>query len=183
MIEIAVMFLSALVNRFRGGGVIPLDLPGHRRFWSAPMIAAIAAIVLDWRVALVFAACWLWWALLPWGRWYTIGRGERDWSGPPDGFERVIERIADALAPNMISFPYRWQVRITSDHLALALRNVVALAPLAGLISIPAALIVMIGMSLAYEIAWQMVPEERGPTGWAEWATGAFWGLALIVGA
>lgn len=182
MIAILVIALAALVNRFRGGGVIPHDPPGHRRLWSTPLMAGVAALVLDWPAALVFAACWFWWAVLPWGRWYTLGRGERSWSGQPDWFERAIESFP-IPQPDFEAIPRGSWLRILDDHLCLHLRNVVALYPLALLLSWQASLVVLIGMSLAYEIAWRLIPEERGPTGWAEWATGALWGVALLVSA
>lgn len=171
---------AALINRWRGGGVIPPEafrLPGHRRLWSTLLMTALATAHLDWRTALVFGACWLLWAALPWGRWYTLGRGDRDWSGEPDWFERLIESLP---LPQDDDAPRGSAQRIVDDHASLFLRNLVALAPLAVLISWPAALIVLVGMSVAYEIAWRAIPEERGPTGWAEWVTGALWGVALL---
>lgn len=177
---IGTILVSALVNRWRGGGVFPpemLKLPGHRRLWSALLMATLAALHLDWRTALVFGACWLTWAGLPWGRWYTLGRGDRDWSGEPDWFERLVESFP---FPQDDDAPRGSAQRILDDHASLFIRNLIALTPLAILVSWPAAMILLVGMSVAYEIAWRCIPETRGPTGWAEWTTGAIWGVALL---
>lgn len=186
MIAIALTILAAaLINRFRGGGVVPPELfdpPGHRRLWSTPLMAGLAALHLDWHAALAFAACWLLWAALPWGRWYTLGRGERDWSGAPDWFERMIEAWSRSLLIGFLRPAQFFQPagRIIADHSCLFLRNAIVLAPLAAFVSLPAAIIVLVGMSIAYELSWRLISEARGPTGWAEWVTGALWGVALL---
>lgn len=163
-----IVFVSAVVNRYRGGGIVSVnvfDPPGHRRFWCAPVMAALGWLVLPPVSDAIFGACWLWWSILPWGRWYSLGHWPREASGAPDAFERVIERIGD--------------VNGRSDHACLFLRNLVALAPLATL-SPWAALIVLLGQSTAYAVSWEIVPERNGPTGYAEYATGAGWGAALL---
>lgn len=173
---------AALINRFRGGGVISADLPGHRRFWAAPLMAGLAALHLDWLSALLFGACWLLWAVLPWGRWYTLGRGDRDWSGKANWFEELIEGAPSFEVPAIDFGPAGSTGRIIDDHMRLSLRNLIALLP-ALFFFPPVFLIVLFGMSLAYEVAWRIIPEDRGPTGYAEWATGALWGLALVLAA
>lgn len=182
---ILTIVIFAAINRFRGGGIIPERLfnpPGHRRFWATPLVASVAALWLSPTMALAFGACWLLWALLPWGRWYTCGRGLRSWSGEPDAFERVVEAVVRGLTGfTHIGCPPMSRLRVIDDHLCLAARNVLVLMPLALLFGPTPALIVLIGMAASYELAWRLVPEVRGPTGYAEWATGAWWGAALVL--
>lgn len=169
-----VIVLCAILNRFRGGGVISYDLLGHRRFWVTPFMAAVFYVMPNTTVqdALFFGACWLLWAILPWGRWYTLGRGERHWSGTPDKFEQAIERIGDRASNPIIN-----------DHICLSIRNILALLPT--LIISPWIMpVIVLGMAISYELPWRFFPDgkyKEGPTGYGEYLTGAFWGIAILL--
>lgn len=182
-VTIAVVTLAA-INRFRGGGVIPERLfnpPGHRRFWATPAVFLSACLLVEPVKAGLFALCWLSWALLPWGRWYTCGRGARVWSGEPDAFERAIEWASARLTGyDRALHQVHGHRRILDDHICLALRNAVALPGLA-VMSPAAAVGVLAGMAIAYEVAWRVFPEAQGPTASAEWWTGGVWGVALAL--
>lgn len=209
IVSIAVIIAMAAINRFRGGGIIPVswfDPPGHRRFWATALVAGVAALWFGFNqevyfsmeivgmsggivirqplVAVAFSACWLIWAIPPWGRWYTLGWGYRWWSGPPDAFESAIEAVTSKITrfdPRLQYEPRRSLRRTLDDHLCLALRNVLACLPLALIFGPMSALIVIIGMNISYELAWGSIHEEDGPTAHGELGTGAFWGLALII--
>jgi hypothetical protein len=87
--------ILATLNAFRGSGL----------GWLRPVVGAVAGLA-SWlagspilAATIVAAGLWLW-LTQPWGRWYTIGQGEREWSGPPNWWERQIEWLADRAFPN-----------------------------------------------------------------------------------
>lgn len=162
MIELLVIPACALLNRVRGTDFLKnLGLPGHGRLYVSPVIAGLAYLVgaSPW-IGLVYFV----WSLMPWGRWFDLGRLPDDFgreNKPPDAFERVI---------NKISFG--------NDHVALLLRHSLAL-PVAyfvwpwGLLFPPLAL-------AAYEIGWLVTP--KAPILTAELLTGALWGALIYLG-
>jgi hypothetical protein len=88
----------AALNAFRGAGfgwlrpVIGLAAGLASYFAGSPIITA----------GIVAGGVWLW-LTQPWGRWYMIGQGERDWAGTPDWWEKPIERLADRAFPDQRS--------------------------------------------------------------------------------
>jgi hypothetical protein len=94
LILIATATIAAL-NALRGSGF----------GWLRPVIGAAAGLA-SWlagspilTAAIVAGGVWLW-LTQPWGRWYMLGQGEREWSGPANAWEKPIERIADHVSRN-----------------------------------------------------------------------------------
>jgi hypothetical protein len=94
-----ITILSAIVlatlNALRGSGL----------GWLRPVVGAVAGGAA-WlagspiiTAGIVAGGVWLW-LTQPWGRWYTLGQGEREWSGPANAWEKPIERIADRVSRN-----------------------------------------------------------------------------------
>lgn len=166
LIAPAIILAAAVLNRVRGGGFFGGRLPGHPRFYVAPAMGGLAWLVLSWPMAIVFAACFLAWSWLPWGRWFDLGRlnpeildgvRERTW------FERAIEGVVGR-----------------SDHVCFAVRNLIAIVPAAILVS-PIFMFLPAAQSAAYEIGWRYAPER--PIEIGELLTGAVWGLLLVAAA
>jgi hypothetical protein len=85
----------AALNALRGSG----------QGWMRPVVAAAAGLA-SWLAGspiltsgIVAAGLWLW-LTQPWGRWYMLGQGERELSGPANWWEKPIEQIADRAFPN-----------------------------------------------------------------------------------
>lgn len=94
-LTILAALVLATLNALRGSGL----------GWLRPVVGAVAGLA-SWlagspitTAAIVAGGLWLW-LTQPWGRWYTLGQGERKWSGPPNWWEKPIERIADRAFPN-----------------------------------------------------------------------------------
>jgi hypothetical protein len=107
----------AALNSLRGSGA----------GWLRPVIGAAAGLA-SWfagspiiTAAIVAGGLWLW-LTQPWGRWYTLGQGERDWSGSPDAWEKPIEQLADRAFPKH---------RDRADALAWLISGTVFALPLA----------------------------------------------------
>jgi hypothetical protein len=87
----------------------------------------------------------------PWGRWYTLGAGERIWAGPPSSYEAVLERFADRIFP-----PRREGVgSARADALAWAISASLFVLPLAVLASpwwamLPVLMIATYALALMY---------------------------------
>lgn len=95
LLAIASMVALATINALRGSGF----------GWMRPVVGAAAGLAA-WlagspitTAAIVAGGLWFW-LTQPWGRWYMLGQGERDWSGPANWWEQPIERIADRTFPN-----------------------------------------------------------------------------------
>ena len=94
LIAFASMAVVAIINAVRGSGlgwlrpVVGAAAGGAAWLAGSPIIAA----------AIVAGGLWLW-LTQPWGRWYLLGQGARDWSGSPNWWEKPIERIADRVFP------------------------------------------------------------------------------------
>jgi hypothetical protein len=94
LIAIASMAVVAVINAVRGSGlgwlrpVVGAAAGGASYLAGSPIIAA----------AILAAGLWLWLSQ-PWGRWYTLGQGDRSWSGSPDWWEKPIEQISDRAFP------------------------------------------------------------------------------------
>ena len=94
LIAIASMAVVAIINAVRGSGL----------GWLRPVVGA-AAGAAAWlagspilSAAILAGGLWLWLSQ-PWGRWYTLGQGDRAWSGSPDWWEKPIEQISDRAFP------------------------------------------------------------------------------------
>jgi hypothetical protein len=95
IIAFASMAIISALNALRGSGF----------GWLRPVIGAAAGLA-SWfagspiiTAAIVAGGLWLW-LTQPWGRWYTLGQGDRDWSGSPNWWEKIIERVADRVFPD-----------------------------------------------------------------------------------
>lgn len=89
------MIACGWLNAIRGGG----------QGWMRPVVGlaaglfAFAAGETLHGSGIIAAGIWLW-LTQPWGRWYMIGAGERDWSNGANAWEAPIERFADRVFPN-----------------------------------------------------------------------------------
>lgn len=160
MIEVALVPICAVLNRVRGGGLGGALLPGHPRLWVAPAIGVASLLVGSPLQAVLVAACYLFWAWLPWGRWYDLGR-----LPPPDRAPSWFERRLEEL-PN--------------DHARFAARNFAACLPAAVLVS-PLFLLLPLAQAGAYELGWVWWETDGiSPIPVAELVTGAAWGVLII---
>ena len=154
MLSLAVLVVAfALINRARGGGLYAEHLPGHPRFYAAPIAMFVSAPFVGPIDAVLVGVSFLFWSLLPWGAWYDLGRLPRDF--PATWFEESIERL-----PN--------------DHVRFTARNIIALIPGAILLGWPLLLLAP-AQTVVYEIGWRRTPQTPTVTG--EWLTGAMWGV------
>jgi hypothetical protein len=87
--------VCAALNAIRGSG----------QGWMRPVVGGAAGLA-SWlagspilTAGVVAAGLWFW-LTQPWGRWYMLGQGDREWSGPANWWERPIERIADRAFPD-----------------------------------------------------------------------------------
>lgn len=115
-LTILAMAVLATLNAVRGSGI----------GWLRPVVGAAAGLAA-WlagspivAAAIVAGGLWLW-LTQPWGRWYTLGQGEREWSGPANWWEKPIERIADRAFPKQ---------RTRADALAWLVSGTVFALPL-----------------------------------------------------
>ncbi|WP_293857176.1 hypothetical protein [uncultured Alsobacter sp.] len=154
-----VILAAAVLNRVRGGGFFGDRLPGHPRFWVAPLMGGLAAVHHPPLAAAALGAAWLYWSLLPWGRWYTFGAVTPD--RPPTTFEAAVEVLAG------------------DDHvLAFSIRNTIAFAPI--WLVHPWAWLAGWVQTALYAFAKAVAPPAIFvPV--AEILTGALWGLLLIL--
>ncbi len=173
LVNLLIILACGMCNKMRGGGFGAHRWLGHPRWYIALVMGALAYCAgASLVIAPVFALCWLAWATPAWGRWFTCGRQPREISGAPAQWEAWIEGLAWKIT---------WRRRI-ADHLCLAIRNAVCLAPV--LFIAPLAWpIMLIGMAASYEIAWRIWPNNEGNRAIdvAEIATGLFWGVALVL--
>jgi hypothetical protein len=94
LILIATATIAAL-NALRGSG----------QGWLRPVVGAAAGLASYLAgspiitAAILAGGVWLW-LTQPWGRWYMLGQGEREWSGSPNWWEKPIEQLADRAFPN-----------------------------------------------------------------------------------
>jgi hypothetical protein len=95
LLAIASMAALATLNALRGSGF----------GWMRPVVGAVAGLAASLAgspiltSSIVAGGLWLW-LTQPWGRWYMLGQGDRDWSGPANWWEKPIERIADSAFPD-----------------------------------------------------------------------------------
>ena len=118
-----------------------------------------------WHDALAIAGCLVFWAQWPWGRWYTLHRCPRNWSGKPNAFERLVERFCDIGGAE-------------NDHLCLLVRMIIGLAPLAFYAWSPLPLLAAFAIVMAYEAAWRWGQSGR-EIRTAEALTGAILGACI----
>jgi hypothetical protein len=157
MISLALLAgAMAAINRFRGGGLWADRLPGHPRFYAAALVAAVSFLAVGPLDAAIVAGCFLAWSLLPWGRWYSLGRGVVPGREPSD-FEIIIGRL-----PN--------------DYARFTMRNAVGLIPAVAFIN-PLFLLLALVQTAAYEAGWRLSPAT--PIRTAELLTGAAWGAFI----
>lgn len=159
------MACGALINSGRGAAFKPPWLVGHSRYWYGALAGLFLCLAKPWREALVIAVCLIFWAQWPWGRWYTLHRCPRNWSGKPNAFERVVERWCDIGGAE-------------NDHLCLLMRMLVGLAPLALYTLSAWPLLAAAAIVLAYEMAWRWGQSGR-EIRTAEALTGAILGACI----
>ena len=168
---LALVVLCAGLNRARGDDRwMPTWLPGRALWYVAPVVALAALLVQPWQSAALVGLAYLIWAIPPWGLWFDVGRLVDTHTPFEDGAAGVFER---AIAT----------VSFGSDHFAFFLRNLVIFAGLAPLVPWPLAAGISLIFAAAvvgiYEAAWRF--HRRNPIWLAELATGALWGLIIIL--
>lgn len=165
LIAFASMAALATLNAFRGSGL----------GWLRPVVGVVAGLAA-WlagspiiAAAILAGGLWLW-LTQPWGRWYLLGQGARDWSGSPNWWEKPIERIADRVFPKH---------RDRADALAWLISGTVFAIPLA-VFSSPWWLILAPATVAIYAVTLRFFktgPHVRA----AEIAKGAFIGAIVIL--
>lgn len=158
-----VLIVASILNAARGGRYAVISqLPGHTRLWASLGFGLLAlAWTLDPLKSLTWAGCYLFWAFLPWGRWFDLGHSPTLPDRPASWFEKAIEKVAG-----------------DDDHLAFALRNAVGLIPAAVLIS-PFIFALVAWQHASYAFAWFIA--YRRAIEVAEYLTGLAWGAALVL--
>ncbi len=176
VIALALPFFAAL-HRFRGGGLFVWKAPIHRRFIASLLLGIIAAAIFKWQLAVFITLQYLLLVLPSWGRWYTIGYGDRNWSGEAELIEAFLERITHGLG------------QTGSDYTCFVLRNIACMLPtfvaacwfpnwrLALL-----AVILSIVIVECYRLCWRFYPAAAAPTTYAEWYSGAVIGACTMLG-
>lgn len=173
------MLLMALLNRFRGGGIIlsKIPVPLHRRYITTMVLFPILWSLTTWQFAAFVSLQYLLLVLLPWGRWYTIGYAPRWCSGEPDAFENALEKATAFLG------------RSGSDYVSFVIRNLICLSPCFGASYIlesanPAIIAVTLAVVIPeiYRLCWNFIDEMDVPTTMAEWISGLAIGLAIAAG-
>jgi hypothetical protein len=174
LIALAVIASCCVLNRVRGGGILPLwPLPGRPLYVVSPLIGLVSWALWPWQIALCWIAAYVVWAVWAWGMIFDLGR-------QPDGYGRgslVSKDPVEGLAMAM-SFG--------SDHLAMFWRHLMILPGLAlvgyfagNLWFMAAAPLFSAAVVGAYETGWRVAPAN--PIRLAELLTGVLWG-GLIVG-
>lgn len=158
--SVILVVLIAVLNHMRGGGFGASILPGHPRFYAAPVVAFISFPFVGPLDAFFVGISYLIWSLAPWGRFYDLGRLQPSYSPTEEGwFEAGILKLAG------------------NDHIAFTLRNAICLLP-AALLMGPSVMLLAPLITVAYEIGWRITPTAPIRTG--ELITGALWGAAII---
>lgn len=167
-LDLVLVPLLAALNRVRGGGFYADRLPGHPRFYVAPLVALLALDVVPAREAIGFGVAYLMWCWPPWGFLMCLG----NWT--PEG--RPISWIEEEL------------LRFTRGRFgpALMLRHMLGVWPgfvavfyLDGPIWLPVSAVLFGALVWAfYAAAWRWRPSA--PIEAAELATGALWGALLV---
>jgi len=186
MINLSIIVLSALLNRFRGGGFgggwIREKTGIHPRIFAATGLFVVSLSIHPWFNCLDIAVAYLIFVSAPWGRWYTLGFLNRDTaSGPPNRFERFVENLSDIGG-------------VRRDWLAFALRNFIMGIPVffIPLLKWPLdSLFLIVAIVWAwvfvgcYWIGWRIFywtgyHHENGGTPVAEMIAGALIGVMLV---
>lgn len=154
--------LMVVLNRVRGGGFGAAYLPGHPRFYVAPVVGGLswALLGVSWWAA---GGAYLLWSLIPWGRWYTVDQAYNPVTRIPTWLERQITRLG-----------WDQSSRFLMAQIVGLLPSALLLAAWAPLAALP--------VLLTYKLAWWLLPEEtEGDRAieLAELGTGFLW-AALI---
>lgn len=151
--------LMALLNRFRGGGFGAEILPGHPRFYVAPMVVMLVGLVVEWHQGLLVGAAYLAWSFTPWGHLIGLGRWDppREWSW----LETTTFEISNK-----------------NPWLALGMIEMIGMS-VAIVIFSPWAALAAIAFVGCYEAGWRLRP--KAPIELAELLVGGVWGLLILV--
>lgn len=160
MLSAALIVACAFLNRFRGGGFYADRLPGHPRFYVAPVMGLVAWMAgHDPLWSTLFAAAWLFWCFLPWGLLMSLGRWEP---------QREIDRFEDEL------------LLTAGDNIWVAfwLRHLIGFLPMAvlcwwSIVVLPPLFVA------AYEASWRWSPRAQ-VIAFPEMAVGTLFGLMLV---
>ncbi len=154
---------AAAVNAARGGRYAFVNrLPGHTRLYAALAFALLAlAVTRDPARAALWGGCYLFWAVLPWGRWFDLNHATTLPDRAPSWFEKAVEKASGG-----------------DDNIAFAIRNALALLPAAILLS-PFILALVAVQHGSCALGWAITKSRAIEA--AEYFTGLGWGLALIL--
>lgn len=157
MLILLLIPLMTWLNRVRGGGLGGQFLPGHPRYWVFAFICLLSFLAPNQLKFLTFSCGYLYWSLLPWGHWYSLGEEHGD-DRPLTTFERIIDWLAGG-----------------NPYIAFTIRNAIGFLPLTGW----GAGVLGIAQTALYHVAKRLV---RGDSIWlAELLTGALWGVLAVL--
>jgi hypothetical protein len=151
--------IMVFLNRFRGGGFYAEYLPGHPRFYVAPVIGLLLWFVSgNWISGLSAGVSYLAWSFLPWGHLMCLG------NFAPDRPMSALESFClDTAKGNYLP--------------ALMLLHAIGLIP-ASILVVPWALVMAPLVAAAYGIGWKQTPAT--PIRTAELIVGGLWGCLFI---
>lgn len=164
MIEAAIVFAAALLNRVRGGGFGGQYLPGRALFWVAPAVGLLALALNPWPVAVAFGLGYLAWGMPSWGHILARLGGYT-----PDREASWLERTFEGIWPRLAVFL----------RMLFVLPGVAAVAWLVGdwrfLLAAPA-------FAAAATAVYVILFRPIGSHDWmrAEVATGGLWGCLIL---
>lgn len=155
----ALIPLMALLNRFRGGGYGAEILPGHPRFYVAPLVALLVGLLFDsWHAGVLVGVSYLAWSFMPWGHLIGLGR----WS--PERPIAWTEGVSLIVGRN--------------PWMALFLTELVGMSVAIVLVS-PWAAVAALAFVGCYELGWRLRP--KAPIELAELLVGAVWAALILV--
>lgn len=159
MNAIVLVPFMAVLNRFRGGGFGADKLPGHPRFYAAPILFAHVWWLWSLPDAIAAGVSYLVWSFLPWG--HLIGLGRWD---PPREYSK-LEKGALVFAHG-------------NRYIALGAVEILGMGVATALLS-PWALVAAVLFVACYEIGWRLRP--TAPIELAELLVGVVWAALLLV--
>lgn len=162
MTTFALIPLMAFLNRFRGGGFYAVYLPGHPRFYVAPVVGLLVWLLMgDVARGICAGIVYLVWSFLPWGFLASMGR----WTPQGRTISWLEGRCLDLARENYL--------------VALSLLHLVGLLPAFLSLSLFAPLMAPL-IAGSYWLGWRYRP--KAPIELAELITGALWGALFVWG-
>jgi len=167
------LVIAGCLNTFAGGRFIPDEkLRGRNLYYATPLLFLLCLLLVEWPVALIFAAGFAFWRVHAWGHLFGLGRF-RPKDRPPSWLEGLCLEWAN-----------------NQPHVAFYLRHLMAV-PCGLLLSwwlgqwihscVPFALAA--GIVVAYELGWQWkerADNAANPILIGEVGAGILWGAWIV---